>query len=240
MPNTTNFNFPTPADSDLVKDGALAIRNLGNSIDTAFVDLKGGTSGQYLSKNSNTDLDYTWVTPTAGGLTLISETTASAISSLSLSSIPSTYKQLYLTWHGIFHSTSGNFFNIRLNNNSTAGTYRTKQLGFSGNTVQSDNNSNTELYVGASYLFGSEANWTTELEKMVKGYLIIDNYASSTKKKLVTGWVGYAESGQERWSSFVSTFNSTTAISSIDVFRAGGSGTFSNATDTSIRLYGIS
>ena len=61
MPNTTNFNFPTPADTDLVKDGALAIRNLGNSIDTAFVDLKGGTTGQVLSKNSNTDLDYTWV-----------------------------------------------------------------------------------------------------------------------------------------------------------------------------------
>ena len=62
MPNTTNFNFPTPADTDLVKDGASAIRSLGNSIDTAFVDLKGGTTGQVLSKASNTDLDYTWVT----------------------------------------------------------------------------------------------------------------------------------------------------------------------------------
>lgn len=61
MPNTTNFNFPTPADTDLVKDGASAIRSLGNSIDTAFVDLKGGTTGQVLSKASNTDLDFTWV-----------------------------------------------------------------------------------------------------------------------------------------------------------------------------------
>lgn len=61
MPNTTNFNFPTPADTDLVKDGASAIRSLGNSIDTAFVDLKGGTTGQVLSKASNTDMDFTWV-----------------------------------------------------------------------------------------------------------------------------------------------------------------------------------
>jgi hypothetical protein len=61
MPNTTNFNFPTPADTDLVKDGASAIRSLGNSIDSTFVDLKGGTTGQVLSKNSNTDLDFTWV-----------------------------------------------------------------------------------------------------------------------------------------------------------------------------------
>ena len=61
MPNTTNFNWATPADSDLVKDGAAAIRTLGNSIDASFVDLKGGTTGQVLSKNSNTDLDFTWV-----------------------------------------------------------------------------------------------------------------------------------------------------------------------------------
>lgn len=61
MPSTTNFNWTTPADTDLVKDGAAAIRTLGNGIDTSFVDLKGGTTGQVLSKNSNTDLDFTWV-----------------------------------------------------------------------------------------------------------------------------------------------------------------------------------
>jgi hypothetical protein len=62
MANTTNFNWETPDDTDLVKDGAAAMRTLGNSIDTSFVDLKGGTTGQVLSKASNTDLDYTWVT----------------------------------------------------------------------------------------------------------------------------------------------------------------------------------
>lgn len=61
MATTTNFGWETPDDTDLVKDGALAMRTLGNSIDTSFVDLKGGTTGQVLSKNSNTDLDFTWV-----------------------------------------------------------------------------------------------------------------------------------------------------------------------------------
>lgn len=61
MPTTTNFGWTTPADTDLVKDGAAAIRTLGNGIDTSFLDLKGGTTGQVLSKNSNTDLDFTWV-----------------------------------------------------------------------------------------------------------------------------------------------------------------------------------
>jgi hypothetical protein len=36
MPNTTNYNWVTPSDSDLVKDGAAAIRTLGSSIDTTL------------------------------------------------------------------------------------------------------------------------------------------------------------------------------------------------------------
>ena len=61
MPSTTNFNWTTPADTDLVKDGAAAIRTLGNNIDASLVDLKGGTTGQVLAKASNTDLDFSWV-----------------------------------------------------------------------------------------------------------------------------------------------------------------------------------
>jgi hypothetical protein len=61
MATTTNFGWETPDDTDLVKDGALAMRTLGNSIDASFVDLKGGTTGQVLSKASGTDLDFTWV-----------------------------------------------------------------------------------------------------------------------------------------------------------------------------------
>jgi hypothetical protein len=61
MATTTNFNWETPDDTDLVKDGAAAMRTLGNSIDASFVDLKGGTTGQVLAKASGTDLDFSWV-----------------------------------------------------------------------------------------------------------------------------------------------------------------------------------
>jgi hypothetical protein len=61
MATTTNFGWATPDDTDLVKDGAAAIRTLGSSIDTSLVDLKGGTTGQVLAKASNTDLDFTFV-----------------------------------------------------------------------------------------------------------------------------------------------------------------------------------
>jgi hypothetical protein len=71
MATTTNFNWETPDDTDLVKDGAAAIRTLGSSIDSSFVDLKGGTTGQILSKASNTDLDYTWITNEVGDITAV-------------------------------------------------------------------------------------------------------------------------------------------------------------------------
>jgi len=82
MPTTSNFGWTTPADTDYVKDGALAIRTLGNGIDTSLVDLKGGTSGQYLVKNSNTDLDFTWTTNTADidGITATSPLTGGGTS----------------------------------------------------------------------------------------------------------------------------------------------------------------
>ena len=71
---TPNFNFPVPQSTDLVKDGATAIAALGTSIDTQFVDLKGGTTGQILAKASATDLDYSWITNDVGDITAITVT----------------------------------------------------------------------------------------------------------------------------------------------------------------------
>jgi hypothetical protein len=71
---TPNFNWPVPTSTDLVKDGATAIEALGDSIDASLVDLKGGTTGQVLSKTSNTDMDFTWVTDPGGDITGVSVT----------------------------------------------------------------------------------------------------------------------------------------------------------------------
>lgn len=71
MATTTNYGWPTPNDTDLVKDGASAMRTLGQSIDTTFAELKGGTSGQMLTKASNADNDYAWVTPEIGDITAV-------------------------------------------------------------------------------------------------------------------------------------------------------------------------
>jgi len=62
MATSPLFGWEEPDDTDLVKDGAAAIRTLGNAIDTSMGDLLGGTTGQVLSKASNTNMDFTWVT----------------------------------------------------------------------------------------------------------------------------------------------------------------------------------
>lgn len=58
---TPNFGWSVPTSTDLVKDGATAIETLGDAIDASLVDLKGGTTVQVLSKNSGTDMDFTWI-----------------------------------------------------------------------------------------------------------------------------------------------------------------------------------
>jgi hypothetical protein len=66
---TPNFGWAVPTSTDLVKDGAVAIETLGDSIDASLVDLKGGTTGQVLKKNTNTDMDFVWGSAGASPLT---------------------------------------------------------------------------------------------------------------------------------------------------------------------------
>jgi len=142
MPTTTNFGWTTPADTDLVKDGASAIRTLGSGIDTSLVDLKGGTSGQYLTKNSNTDLDYAWVTLSAGGMTLISTTTLTG-SSVTLSSIPQTYNNLQLIIRN-YRPVSDAYIRARFNSVTTSTYY---SLDFISYGISTDISSYSSTYL---------------------------------------------------------------------------------------------
>jgi len=58
---TSNFNWQMPTASDLVTDLPADFETFGQAVDTSLADLKGGTTGQVLSKASNTDMDFTWV-----------------------------------------------------------------------------------------------------------------------------------------------------------------------------------
>ena len=75
MATSPNFSWPEPDNTDLVKNGALAIRTAVNAIDSSMVDLKGGTTGQILAKATNTDMDFVWVANDVGDITGVTATT---------------------------------------------------------------------------------------------------------------------------------------------------------------------
>ena len=58
---TTNFGWVMPTSTDLVTDLPADFAIFGQAVDTSMAELKGGTTGQVLSKTSNTDMDFTWV-----------------------------------------------------------------------------------------------------------------------------------------------------------------------------------
>ena len=87
MATTTNYGWDTPDDTDLVKDGAAAIRTLGSSIDTTTKNLNpqtttGALAYRSATANVNTALPVgstgqvltvaagvpTWATPTTGDI----------------------------------------------------------------------------------------------------------------------------------------------------------------------------
>lgn len=271
MPTTSNFGWTTPADTDLVKDGAAAIRTLGNGIDTSLVDLKGGTTGQVLSKASNTDLDFSWVaqddsnaiqnalltttgdtiyasaastparlgigttgqvltvaggvpswaTPSSGGMTLISTTTLSGVST-TLSSIPQTYNSLYLVITGVTANTSHNRIQCLPNNVNNLSNLEYQQA--SANSSQT----NAVIRITTSPTNRTNANNAFILQ--------FHNYTSTSTYKPFNFFGGYVDDGNtDQAVTAAGYFRSNTAIDSL-VFNYGGTNTFSAGT---ILLYGV-
>lgn len=261
MATTTNYGWTTPDDTALVKDGAAAIRTLGSSVDTTTKNLNPETTLADLayrssSANVKTRLGIgstgqvltvaggvpTWATPAAaGGMTVIGETAASALSSLTFSGF-GTFKQLLLTWAGVKHSGSGSVFGLRFNNDSTADTYAGSGiLNFSGDDRFRANSLINGTGSGDVAPFGTNANAAGK-ETQCYGYVLIDNVTSSTKSKSFSFGYSYFKGGDAVTRGFTGqgAFYSNTAITTIDIVRLSGTDTFSNMNDTTIRLLGIS
>ena len=63
---TSNFGWQMPTATDLVTDLPADFEVFGQAVDTSLADLRGGTTNQILAKNSNTDMDFKWVSDAAG------------------------------------------------------------------------------------------------------------------------------------------------------------------------------
>lgn len=173
----------------------------------------------------------------SGGLTLISETVASANSSIAFNSIPSTYKQLYVIWSGLkLDAAQECGFAWRFNNDSGSN-YASMSSRASGTaiSVNASLGDNADVYA----VYGSLAE--TDIQRQGAGCMLIDNYASTTKYKAYNSQFGFAvNSGTNQSYVTNATYVSTSAITSLNLIRFTGSTTMTNATNTSIRLYGIS
>jgi len=66
---TTPFSWQMPTATDLVTDLPADFEVFGQAVATSMADLLGGTTGQILAKNTNTDMDFVWTTPNPGDIT---------------------------------------------------------------------------------------------------------------------------------------------------------------------------
>jgi hypothetical protein len=71
---TTPFSWQMPTNTDLVTDLPADFEVFGQAVATSMADLLGGTSGQILAKNSNTDMDFVWIANDQGDITGITAT----------------------------------------------------------------------------------------------------------------------------------------------------------------------
>ena len=78
---TSNFGWQMPTATDLVTDLPADFEVFGQAVDTDFVDLLGGTTGQILSKTSATDLDFTWIANDQGDITGVTAGTGISVTS---------------------------------------------------------------------------------------------------------------------------------------------------------------
>lgn len=244
MATTTNYGWTTPNDTDLVKDGAAAIRTLGSSIDTTTKALNPSTTlgdVEYRSSTANTNtrlgigtsgqvLTVTggvpvWATPSSGGMTLISTTTLTG-ASVTLSSIPQTYRNLYVVIRDFLPVTDFNDIMFRFNGDTGANRHRELQYSASQSTAVTFNatrigtNAFTDNAVAdglTTITFPDYANTVTWKKASIEAFT-----ADPTTPTSFQHWTG------------LGYYNQTSAISSLDFFPQAG-----NFTSGTLLLYGV-
>jgi hypothetical protein len=246
MATTTNYSWTTPDDTALVKDGAAAIRTLGSSADTTVKALNPGTTagdvdyyttstakarvgigtaGQVLTVNSGATAPE-WTTISAGGMTLISTTSLSG-ASVTISSIPATYKDLRLVIRDLLPATDNAILDMRLNGDSGAGRYKRRKI--------------TDLDGSTTFDQDKFANVTNDVDNAVTSNLYIINffdYANTDTWKLGNHnciSVDKTTNTNVVFDSGNLIYNQTSAISSITLFMRSG-----NITSGTALLYGVS
>jgi hypothetical protein len=243
MATTTNYSWVTPDNTDLVKDGAEAIRTLGSSVDstvysldqdnvkiTEFVakgDLLGasaentparlgvGANGTVLTADSTEATGLKWVAPASGGgMTSIASGSLSG-SSLSLTSISGSYKNLQLVVRNAQCSTNTDW-RIRINNN-TGSVYNKVQSSGLANTFTGSANQNLSS-LGLNFNNPAASTTSTLLVNF-------DDYTNTTSHKQMSAQFNYTKHATSDFDtiSLFGVARDNNAITQIDFFVDSGS-----------------
>jgi hypothetical protein len=210
---TPNYGWTVPTSTDLVKDGATAIETLGDAIDASLVDLRGGTTGQVLRKQSNTQMDFEWAT-VSSGLTLINTTSFSAVSSQSVNSVFSATYDYYLI---VVSGTDGDSPALRMRVSGTDDTGSNYSRYGAINTININDLNNTSFRFMASSA-GSDP-WLSKIELsnpfaaaktsfLSQGTRHPDAYNNiiSGRHQLTTSYTGFTLISTTNMTGFVSTY----------------------------------
>jgi hypothetical protein len=236
MASTTNYNWTTPDDTDLVKDGAAAIRTLGSSIDTSLVDLLGGTTGQVLAKASGTDMDFTWATDASG----IPATILDAKGDLIAATADDTASRLAVGTNGqVLTADSAEATGLKWATASSGALTKIVSTTFSSVSSQAFENCFTSTYrsyiIQMSMIWGSSRSQLQAQFYRLTNTLLID-YSGGVMKIPTTGTptTGYAHSyasvftiGQMPDQSGGQRCGGQIVINSAQELDSGGYGTFS-------------
>jgi hypothetical protein len=249
MPTTTNYGWTTPADTDLVKDGAAAIRTLGSSVDSTLKTQIDNTVAAQIPKT---------IVDAKGDL--IAATAADTVARLAVgtngqSLIADSTAVTGMKWDtpssgGMTVIASGSLSGSVLTLSSIPATYQNLQLVLNnvGSATAAAPNFIFRNDTGGNYgvynvrnniaeTFGNpNMNINLTLPAANNGYSIvlnIFNYANTTTRKTATANVCKTSNSTENAFVFCG-YDATAAIDRID-FRTG-SGTFSSGTYT---LYGV-
>ncbi len=207
---------------------------LGRS-SSAAARLGVGSNGTVLTADSAEATGLKWATPSSGGMTLISTTTFNNTASLSLTSIPQTYKHLYLIFQNIRMATNNQgLFIGNVGANVSATWVGRRYDGATFSMVQW--NSGDFGYISGSNLFGViHGPNTTVTRELGFGDLLFPNYTNAQAKFGFSkcAWVD-GSSGNWRSSEIWANTGTTAAITNIDF------GVGANVTSGTLLLYGVS
>ena len=180
-----------------------------------------GQSGNLLSTDGST---LTWSSPSVNtaGITLLSTTSLSGASTVNISSIPQTYKQLKLI---IQSPLVANVMGIRFNSDNTSNVYQTRTFGV--------NNSNTavDIIINETYVQHSTSNYSDS--KSVVVYDIF-NYTSSVVHKNLSIYFYHATPQVTGFGTAAYRPATTAPITSINII-----GNNVNFTAGTALLYGV-